>query len=123
MQTVFRITLIIAGVINFLPSLLAFFPDKLSEAYGIELVNNNLEIVLRHRAILLGLVGALMIYSAIVKRYYMVSVMIGFISMISFVLLFYLIGDINDELFKVLQFDWAAILILLLGLILYKFKK
>jgi hypothetical protein len=33
MELIFRITLFIAGVINLLPSVLAFLPDKISKSY------------------------------------------------------------------------------------------
>ena len=62
METIFRISLFIAGVINIIPSILAFLPEKISKSYGIELTNVNLEFLLRHRAILFGIIGGLMIF-------------------------------------------------------------
>ena len=123
METVFRVCLLIAGVINALPSILAILPQKISDSYGIEILNVNHELLLRHRAVLFGIIGGIMIFSAISKRYYSLAVAIGMISMLSFVLLFFLMkGEINPELKKVMYVDLAGILILLVGFLLFKWK-
>jgi heme A synthase len=123
MELIFRITLFIAGVINLLPSVLAFLPDKISKSYGIEIPNENYELLLRHRAILFGIIGGLMIYSAVAKKHYEVSTVIGLISMVSFIVLFFLIGkDINSELKKVMTVDIVGTVILCIGFILFKLK-
>jgi heme A synthase len=123
MELIFRITLFIAGVINLLPSVLAFLPDKISKSYGIEIPNENYELLLRHRAILFGIIGGLMIYSAVAKKHYEVSTVIGLISMISFIVLFFLIGkDINSDLKKVMTIDIVGTVILCIGFILLKLK-
>ena len=121
MEIIFRITLFLAGVINFIPSSLAFLPKKINASYGINVTDGNLELLLRHRAVLLGIIGGLMIFSAISKRYYDLSVIIGSISMVSFVILYHNIGTINDELKKVMLFDVAAIVILAIGCFCYHF--
>ena len=121
METIFRICLFIAGAINFLPSLLAFLPNKISQSYGIDIPDANYELLLRHRAVLFGIIGGLMIYSALSKKYYDLSFIIGLISMVSFLILFKLAnGPINPELVKVMRIDMAGIVILLLGYGLYK---
>lgn len=119
MELIYRITLFIAGLINLIPTILAFIPDKIAKSYGIEVPNVNYELVLRHRAVLLGLVGAFMIYSAFTKKYYEASTIMGFISMIAFIVLFYLIGNINPELKKVMIIDVVATIILTIGVIAY----
>ena len=123
MEQVFRVCLFITGVINFVPTFLVFLPDKISSAYGIEIPDTNYELLLRHRAVLFGIIGGVMIYSAIKKTHYALSVTMGLISMISFIVLFYLMdGTLNPELIKVMKIDMGGIIILLVGLGLYKFK-
>jgi hypothetical protein len=118
MELVFRITLFVAGIINLLPSLLAFLPDKIAKSYGIEMPNANYELLLRHRAILFGIIGGLMIFSAITKKHYEIATTVGLISMISFTLLYFLMSkDINAELKNVMIVDILATMILLIGLI------
>ncbi|MFN5479207.1 MAG: hypothetical protein ACK48G_04465 [Chitinophagaceae bacterium] len=123
MEKIYRIALFLAGIINILPAFLAFIPDKISKSYGIELPNENYELLLRHRAILFGIIGGLMIYSAIAKKYYTIATSVGLISMVSFILLFFLIGkDINSELKNIMIVDIVASFILCLGLLLFKLR-
>ena len=123
MEMIFRISLFIAGFINLLPSLLAFLPDKISKSYGIEIPSANYELLLRHRAILFGIIGGFMIFSAIFKKHFEIATTAGLISMISFILLFFLIGkDINSELKKVMIVDIVATVILCIGLVLFLLK-
>jgi hypothetical protein len=120
MELIYRITLFVAGLINLLPSMLAFLPDKISKSYGIEIPNANYELLLRHRAILFGIIGGLMIFSSIVKKYYEIATIAGLISMTSFILLYFLIDrDISSELKKVMVIDILASLILLIGLVIF----
>ncbi len=120
MELFFRITLFVAGVINLLPSFLVFFPEKMAKSYGIEISNPNHELLLRHRAILFGIIGGLMIYSALVKKHYELSTIAGLVSMTSFIILYFIIGkDINQELKKVMMIDVVATVILCIGFILF----
>ncbi len=121
MELIFRICLFIAGIINFLPSFIAFLPSKIAQSYGIELPDQNFELLLRHRGILFGIVGGIMLYSVFTKKYYDLATLIGLISMVSFLILFCLSkGEINKELTLVMKVDAAAILILVVGFMLLK---
>jgi ABC-type Na+ efflux pump permease subunit len=124
MELIYRITLFIAGVINILPSMLAFLPDNISKSYGIEIPNPSHELLLRHRAIMFGIIGGLMIFSAITKKYYEVSTIVGLISMISFIFLYFLIDKgVSAELKKVMLIDSIATFILLVGVIIFVTSK
>ena len=123
MEIVFRMALTIAGIINIIPSILAFAPSKFLSSYGIELPDATFELLLRHRAVFFGIVGGLLIFSAITKKHYELSTSIGLVSMVSFVVIYLLIGGgITDELKKVVRIDIVAMVILLVGFALYKFK-
>jgi hypothetical protein len=120
MELIYRITLFIAGLINLLPSLLAFLPTKISKSYGIDIPNANYELLLRHRAILFGIVGGLMIFSAITKKQYEISTIAGLVSMISFIILYFFIGkEINSQLKKVMIVDVLATVVLLMSAITF----
>lgn len=123
MEIIFRISLGIAGIINFIPSLAVFLPAKIKTAYGIEIPDANYELLLRHRAVLFGIIGGLMIYAAITKKYYDLATVFGLISMVSFLALYFLgNGAINAEISKVMKIDVFAIIVLLIGFLLYKFN-
>lgn len=121
MELIFRLSLLIAGVINLLPSFLAFLPNKISRSYGIEMPNKNIELLIRHRAILFGIIGGLMIYASLVKMYYDLATIVGLISMVSFILLYFKIGkEININLQRVMIIDIVGTIILCLGFILHQ---
>ena len=120
-EAIFRIILIITGIINFIPVLVAFLPSKIEKAYGVALPDANFELLLRHRAVLLGIVGGLLLYAAFSKMHYNLVSIVGMVSMISYVFLYVLIdGPINPALTKVLQIDIVTIILLLIGFLLYK---
>ena len=120
MEIIFRITLFIVGTINISPAILTFLPSKISKSYGIEILNVNYELLLRHRAAMFGLIGGLLVYAAISRKLYKVSIFVGLFSMLSFIILYFIIGrEINAELRKIMIIDIAAVAILLVGFILY----
>ena len=120
MEIIFRTILFIVGTINISPAMLTFLPSKISKSYGIEILNVNYELLLRHRAAMFGLIGGLLVYAAISKKLYEVSIFVGLFSMLSFIILYFIIGkEINAELKKIMIIDIVAVAILLVGFILY----
>lgn len=117
MELFFRIRLFAAGVINFLPSMLAFMPSKITKSYQVEVIDNNYELLLRHRAMMFGLVGGLLIFASLSQKYYEVALFVGLFSMLGFVLLYCLIGKekINIALRKVMWIDVFTSIILILS--------
>jgi len=64
-----------------------------------------------------------MIYSALVKKHYELSTITGLVSMTSFIILYFIIGnEINQELKKVMIIDVVATIILCIGFILFILK-
>lgn len=123
MEIIFRIILGLVGIVNFIPSLAAFLPAKIKTGYGIEIPDVNYELLLRHRAMMLGIIGGLMIYAALTKKNYDLATLLGLISMVSFVAFFFMgNGVINAEISKVMKIDAVAIVFLVIGYLFYKFK-
>ena len=59
----------LAGLINFLPFFAITSIDRISMAYGINVSDPNTEILLRHRALLFGLLGCFMMLAAFDRPY------------------------------------------------------
>ena len=65
MQKAIAGLLIVVGLIQIAPVTGVLGADRLSELYGLSFDEPNLAILMRHRAVLFGLLGAFLIYAAI----------------------------------------------------------
>ena len=111
---------LIVGVVNLLPVIGTLSASRLQALYGVSLDDTNLVILMRHRAALFGIVGALLIASAFHRPLRPPAFAAGLVSMLSFVLVAQLVGGYNAELRRVVVVDLAATALLLgAGLITY----
>lgn len=95
-----------------------FSAAQLSQGYGIELNNNELEVLMRHRALLFGILGGFVFYSLFKASLRVPALVMTGISMIGFLLLGRLVGDLNDELMKITVVDVVGILCLMIAVVL-----
>jgi hypothetical protein len=121
MENLYRLILLISGLVHILPFSFMFLTEQLQKSYGVDISDANLQLLLRHRAIFFGLIGVGMILSAIKKSFYGWASAIGLISMVSFVLLFYQIGGINQQLRSVMLIDVFISAALFLTAMVYHF--
>jgi hypothetical protein len=106
-----------AAVINLGPVLGVLSAGQLETAYGVKLDDPNLVILMRHRALLFGVVGGLLVVAAFHVRMRPTAVLAGLFSMLSFLLIAHLVGGVNEELRKVSAIDWIGIVLLVAGAI------
>jgi hypothetical protein len=118
MNKVLLVLLFIVGLINFLPVAGVLSAAKLSQAYSIELASNDLIILLRHRALLFGLVGGFVFYSMFMPQFQPAAMSIAAISMIGYLVIMWSVGDYNDSIFKVAIVDMIGIAALGLAVLL-----
>jgi hypothetical protein len=109
---------LLAGLANLLPVVGAVSAARLEALYGVALEDPNLVILMRHRAVLFGVVGGLLVASAFYPPLRTVGIAAGLISMLSFVLIAWLVGSYNAELRRVVLVDVVASLALLVAAIL-----
>lgn len=102
----------IAGVINFVPIVGVVSPRKLETLYGIDMSDPNLEILMRHRAVLFGLIGGFMIYAALTSTLLVWAIGAGLISMISFIILAKTAKARSSHIKKIVNADIIGILCL-----------
>ena len=77
--------------------------------YGLVLDNPNLEILMRHRAILFGIVGSLLVVAAFHRPLRTVGYASGFASMLSFLLIACLVGGYSEQIQRVAIVDVVGI--------------
>jgi hypothetical protein len=123
MEKLLAALLLLVGAVNFLPLAGVLGADKLTVLYGLSFQGSDLAILMRHRAILFGLIGAFIMLSAFrpVLRPY--AIVAGFVSMLSFVALALAAGDYNAYLGKVVMVDVAASVVLAAASALYLLRR
>lgn len=111
MTSLFRWSLWLAGIVNVLPLLALFLPGGVTGAYGLQNVDVNELVLLQHRAILFGVLGAATFYLLLRKDHY-VAFYLLLTSMLSFVLLVALCEPVNQLLLEVFWIDVAMIVLI-----------
>jgi hypothetical protein len=102
------VILALVGLINAIPVTGALGADVLASLYGLPVDEPNLLVLMRHRAVLLGLVGAYMIVAAFRPALRPSAFVLGFASMLSFIALAYSVGGINAAVQRVALIDVVA---------------
>lgn len=110
--------LVVVGLINLGPVLGAISAQRLASAYSITLAGNDLAILLRHRALLFGILGAFILYAAFNPLYQPAAMVMAGVSMVGFVGLVLGTGGYNEALGKVLFVDVLGIVFLLAAVVL-----
>ncbi len=100
--------LVIVGLINFLPLLGVVGPERLRILYGIPFEEPNLVILMRHRAVLFGLVGGFIVASGFLPSLRTPAILAGLTSMLSFVALAWMEKTCTAEINRVVWIDIAA---------------
>ncbi len=112
MNTLATALYVIVGVVNLLPVSGVLSTNRLQSLYGVSLADPNLIILMRHRAVLFGVIGALLVAAAFHTPLRPIAFGAGLVSMLSFVLVAYLVGEVNTELRRVVVVDLVASLLL-----------
>lgn len=113
MRTLVPILYVLVGLINFAPIIGALSGARLESLYSIELTDPNLVIAMRHRAILLAIVGALLIHAAFVPSARTIAATAGAISMLTYIALVGTSAVANPSLTRVMWVDVFATFALL----------
>ncbi len=104
--------LIIVGLINFVPVVGVLSAQELQGAYDVALSSNDLIILMRHRALLFGIFGGFILFSAFVPSYQAAAMVMAGISMVGFAVLVHSVGGFNASINKVLIVDYVGIVLL-----------
>jgi len=100
---------LVAAVINLLPVMGVMGVPQLERMYGVTLEGPDIAILMRHRAILFGVVGALLTAAAFMTSFRWAAFFAGMLSMVSFLVFQALEGQTNAELGRVALVDYVGI--------------
>lgn len=108
MQTLSTILICFAGLINFLPVVGALSKNRIEALYDIKVEDGNYEILMRHRGVLFGVIGTLMIVSAFDTTLRPAGYAAGFTAMLGYLLLAVIIPTHNTNIRRVAKVDVIA---------------
>lgn len=117
-DAVVTVAFVLVGVLHLFPAMGVLSADRLAFLYGTA-PHGDLLILMRHRAVLFGLLGVFFVYAAFHPALQPAAFVAGFVSMLSFVGLAWVEGDYAAELRKVMIADLAASAVLALAAIIY----
>jgi len=115
MKYLVAFSLVVVAIIHLLPVSGVISAERLTVLYGLPFDEPNLVILMRHRAVLFGLLGGFLLYSAFKTTLQPLALLAGFVSVLSFVWLAWSVGDYNDSIARVVIADIVALGFLVLG--------
>jgi len=107
--------LVVAGIIHLLPLSGVLGSGQLGLLYGVALGEPNLVLLLRHRAVLFGLLGAFLLLAAFMPALQPLAFAAAFVSVLSFLWLAWPIDSFNAQVRRVFVADAVALVCLVLG--------
>lgn len=107
--------LVVVAVIHLLPLAGVLGNERLAALYGIVVDEPNLAILLRHRAVLFGMLGVFLFRAAFRPALRGMAFVAGFVSVLSFLALAWSIGDYNAQVGRVVTADIVALACLVAG--------
>ena len=122
MQTVISAALVLVAVIHLLPLSGVLSRERLARLYGIAFDDPNAEILMRHRAVLFGLLGVFLLYAAFCPMLQLAALVAAGVSVLSFLWLARSVGGYNAILRRVVVADRVALVALLVGAGAYALK-
>lgn len=107
--------LLVVAVIHLLPLSGVLGSGRLSALYGLSFDEPNLAILMRHRAVLFGMLGVFLAAAAFVPSLQAMAFGAGFVSVIAFLVLALATGGYNDQIGRVVTADVLALVCLTAG--------
>ncbi len=109
MQLLMAVLLVAVGILHLLPATGIAGAPSLGRLYDITIASPELEILMRHRAALFGIIGALLVASGFVPRLQVVALPAGLISILSFLWIARAVGDYGPAIARVVTADVIAL--------------
>jgi hypothetical protein len=101
--------LVVVGVIHLLPLNGLRGPEQLAAMYGVPVSGPDLEILMRHRAVLFGLLGVFLLIAAFKPSLQVTGIIVGALSVLTFIGLAWSVGGYNTSIRRVVIADLVAL--------------
>lgn len=107
--------LIVVAIIHLLPVPGALGSERLAALYGLSFDEPNLALLMRHRAVLFGILGVFLAFAAFRPAWQPAAIVAGFVSVVAFLALAWSAGELNAQLRRVVTADWVALVCLVVA--------
>jgi hypothetical protein len=115
MRILTTLALLVVGIIHLIPVSGVLGPEHLARLYGAAPSDPSALILMRHRAVLFGIVGAVCVLAAFKPAFQWLALVLGGFSVVSFLWLAWSTGGFNAHLQRVVVADVLALLCLVVG--------
>lgn len=116
------ILMVLVGLVNFAPVVGLLGADRLNQLYGFGTLQGDLLTLMQHRALLFGVLGGFIIYSAFNRHLQSVAMLLALVSMAGFILLVFGTEGSGANLIRVAVVDIVACGLLLIAWLLNRHK-
>ncbi len=114
--------MLVVAVIHLVPITGFLGANRLSALYGIEVDSLDLEILMRHRAVLFGILGTFFAYAAFVPELQPIAFVAAAASLASFFYLAVAVGNYGRPIRKIVVGDVIAVICLAAAVLLYAYE-
>lgn len=115
MRQFIAFSLLFVAIIHLLPVLGVLGAERLAALYGLSFAEPNLLILMRHRAVLFGLLGIFLAVAAFRPAWQGAAFLAGFVSVSAFLAIAWTSASYNAQIGRVVSADLVALVMLALG--------
>jgi hypothetical protein len=122
-QDLISAMLVVVAIIHLLPLPGLLGSKRLAALYGLSFDEPNLAILMRHRAVLFGLLGLFLLAAAFKPEWQAIAFVGGFVSVLSFLYLAWSVGGYSAQVGRVVAADVVALVCLVVAVAAYCFVR
>ena len=119
MKKTASILLGLVGVLHLPPILGVLSAEQLQSMYGVNVDTPDLAALMRHRAALFAIAGGVMVLGAFKERYRTMGLVVGFTTVLSFLAVVWLEGEVGPAVARVALADTVGLGMLVLSAALF----
>lgn len=112
MQKLVLVALLASGLVHLVPTLGVLGPSQLRRLYGVAVAAPELVLLMRHRALLFGLIGALQLAALASPGLRLAALLVGLVSALGYVALAWPPSSVGPALARVAWIDLGLVLLL-----------
>lgn len=114
------VILVVIGLITASPVITALNPNGITSLYNVDFEDDAVLLLVRHRQVMLGVLGAALIYGAFFYHLRMMVIFATVVSKLAFIGLCITTPDLTQGIQRVIYFDAVSIVLLLVVAVIFR---